>query len=247
MRSRYFALLIPATLILLVWACGCSDDETVSPEPVVETYLHGVVVDDEGVPVEGVSIGLIYDLPGLVNSQGSFTVISRPMEKPMTGIEYGLPEPANVRAWITDYAGDLVITLVDDYLDAGVYTFMWSALDETESPVPSGMYYAHIQVDDEEPTVHDVFLLFLDPSDFLRHANTITNEHGEFRIPDSLIPVGESLDGIDETGTVVDTVTITDQLRVLAVREGATNTEWTELTISYLDDGRNGKLELVLP
>lgn len=248
MRNHCFPIVVLfALLVFLVPLGGCSENDPADPAPEVETYLHGVVTDADGEPLAGISIGLIYDLPGLVQPQNAVNIISRPEAKPMTKIAFDLPEPANVRVWITDYAGNHVITLVDAHNAAGEMYALWSAVDESGTPVPCGMYYAHIQVEDQEPDVHPLFLLFLDPSDFLRHPNAITDENGEFRIPDSLIPIGETIEVVDETGTLVDQVVITTQLAIRAVREGTTDTEWTGLTIEYLTGGANGELELTLP
>ena len=235
------------SMVLLVLVGGCSDDDPAQPQAQTYPGILGVVVDSEGVPQESVSVGLIYDLPGVVSNRQHPLIITDPAEKPSTEISFEIPEPGNVRLWITDYAGDFVITLIDENFPAGNQAVMWQGLDEAGDPVPSGMYYYHLQIDDQEPVVHDLFLLFLDPADFLRSPNAVTDQDGVFRIPDTLIPVGATMTLVDESGEIVDEITITDVIRIRAVRDGDSGPEWGGLTINYLAGGGNGELEIVLP
>lgn len=163
--------------------------------------FHGV---EEGRPLEGISTGLIYDLPGVVLQEKTSIVITHPLEKPATQFHYELSEPANVHMWVTDAAGDLVVTLVDEEFETGDFTVMWNAVDDDGVPVPSGLYYAHLQIDEKDHQISDLFLLYLDPADFLNAPNATTDANGRFRIPMNLIPVGMPLHALDENGDLIE-------------------------------------------
>ena len=234
-------------LILLLLVGGCSDDGPAQPDSALHTDIRGVVVDGDGNRLAGVSVGLIYDLPGIDSTNNFPFVISHPAEKPKTGISFDLPQSGNARIWVTDYAGDFVATLFDGILDAGTHMVPWQALNESGVPVPAGMYYTHVQFEDEEPTVNKVFLLLLDPADFLRHPNAVTDQDGEFQISGSLIPVGETMTAVDETGEAVGQTTVSAEIQIRAVRQGDPSPVWGGVTISYDPGGDNAEIEVVLP
>ncbi len=224
-------------LILAGFLAGCSDDGPTQPE--IYAGIHGTVVDTDGEPLAGVAVGLIYDIPGISGAH--------PAEKPTTEIGFSLPEPGHVLLWITDYAGDFVTTLYDDPADAGRYTVTWPGRDASGDPIPAGMYSYHLQIDDQPPTVHELFLHFLDPADFLNAPNAVTDADGIFQIPDTLIPVGETITATNVLGEEIGEVTITSSIQIRAVRPGDPNPIWSGLTINYLSAGANGDIELTLP
>jgi len=58
-----------------------------------------------------------------------------------TVIDFGLPQPGDVRLVVYDVLGRRVRHLLDDYLLAGYHSFTWNGLDDHGSPVASGMYF----------------------------------------------------------------------------------------------------------
>jgi len=222
----------------MVITTGCSDDDPVDPGPTTYTGLQGQVVDADGNPRAGVSIGLIYDIPGV---SGGY----KPHDLTKTA-RRDFPDPRPMRLWITDYAGDLVVTLLDT-IPPGGQAIIWDGTDEDGNGAPSGMYYYHLEIEGEEPLVQDMFLLYLSPEDFLRAPNAVTDENGMFQIPDSLIPVGEIITVTDEEGNIVDEVAVGDQIGLRAVVEGDPDPAWVGLTVEFIRGGGSEEVELILP
>jgi hypothetical protein len=59
---------------------------------------------------------------------------------PSTAIKFGIPEGSNITLRIFNTIGEEVALLVDDYLDAGTYTYNFNALE-----LPSGIYIYTLQ------------------------------------------------------------------------------------------------------
>ena len=230
-------------LALTFMISACSDDSTAP-----ESYegLSGTVTDADGEPLADVAIGIRYDIPGMV--QGGKTLLVRhPLEKPATRIAYDLPESTQVRVWITDYAGDPVVTLVDGLAPPGSHSVMWNGVDGDGHPAPSGMYYVHIEPEGEPAETTDLFLLYLDAADFLNAPNAVTDANGRFRIPDELIPVGEVIEATNELGEVIASSAVSDTLRVLAVVGGDPDPRWAQRGVIYRKAQENSGIEFVLP
>lgn len=240
MKRMPGSVLFVCGLFLIALATGCSDDDPAQPE----TYegLVGRVVDADGEPLADVAVGVVYDFPGMIQGDKNL-IVAHPLEKPATAFQYDLPEDGHLRLWITDHAGDHVSTLVDEVRTAGSGHFAWTGIDDDDNPVPSGMYEAHVEVESILVAEYEFFLLFLDPADFLTAPNAVTGTDGRFRIPDSLIPVGETLTAVGEEEV---TATVSDTLRVLAVVGGDPGPVWTEATIAYREGAENSGIELRL-
>ncbi|MDZ7370762.1 MAG: GEVED domain-containing protein, partial [candidate division KSB1 bacterium] len=59
---------------------------------------------------------------------------------PATTIPFELPEAAVVKIAVYDMSGKQVKVLVDGIMEAGTHAVVWNAVDDNNSPVPSGMY-----------------------------------------------------------------------------------------------------------
>lgn len=68
---------------------------------------------------------------------------------PSTTLSYKLDQPANVRLVIYDVAGREIKRLVGQYQFPGQYSVTWASTDESGKSVPSGMYVARLQVENE--------------------------------------------------------------------------------------------------
>ncbi len=66
---------------------------------------------------------------------------------PTTQIGFSLPSASNVRVGIYNVSGELVRTLVNDQMAAGVYRLTWNATDNQGRNVSSGVYIYRIQAD----------------------------------------------------------------------------------------------------
>ncbi|MBN2103545.1 aryl-sulfate sulfotransferase [bacterium] len=58
---------------------------------------------------------------------------------PVTNIQYTLPEQANIRIDITNVLGEVVQTIIDQTMEAGVYLQTWDASD-----LSTGVYFIHM-------------------------------------------------------------------------------------------------------
>lgn len=235
MRHLPVALIILSAMAIIA---GCSDDDPVDPVPTTYAGLQGQVVDADGNPRAGVSIGLIYDIPGITRDP-------KPHDLCKTS-QRDFPDPRPMRLWISDYAGDHVVTLLDT-IPPGGQAISWDGKDEDGNGAPSGMYYYHLEIEGEETLVKDMFLLYLSSEDFLLAPNAVTDENGMFQIPDSLIPVGELVIVTDEEGNIVDEVAVGDQIQLRAVIEGSPDPVWVGLTVEFIRGGGSEEIELTLP
>jgi len=59
---------------------------------------------------------------------------------PVTTIEYALPVASEVQIKVYDVSGRLIKTLVDHPHQAGVYSVLWTGINENGDNVPSGLY-----------------------------------------------------------------------------------------------------------
>ncbi len=64
---------------------------------------------------------------------------------PETSIEYGLPEPAQVKITIYDINGHEIRNLVSGNQAAGIHSVKWDGRDETGNKVVSGIYFYHFK------------------------------------------------------------------------------------------------------
>ncbi|MBI3112071.1 MAG: T9SS type A sorting domain-containing protein [Ignavibacteriales bacterium] len=68
---------------------------------------------------------------------------------PTTSLSYRLDRPAQVRLTIYDITGREVKNLVSQYQFEGQYTISWESTDNAGIRVPSGTYFARLQVENE--------------------------------------------------------------------------------------------------
>jgi hypothetical protein len=66
---------------------------------------------------------------------------------PSTAIRYTVSQHAHVRVEIFSILGQLIKTLVDDQLDAGVYTALWDSRNNAGYAASSGVYFYRMLVD----------------------------------------------------------------------------------------------------
>ena len=123
---------------------------------------------------------------------------------------------------------------------------MWNGVDDDGNAVPAGMYYTHVEIDGVLTDESDLFLLYLDPLEFLTAPNAVTDANGRFRIPDSLVPVGEVIEATNELGEVTNSSSVSDTLRILAVIDGEPDPLWTQVTVVYEQGAENSGVDLQL-
>lgn len=71
---------------------------------------------------------------------------------PSTTLTYKLDKPARVKLVIYDVIGREIATLVNQYQFQGQYAAKWESIDAQGQKVPSGMYIARLQVENESVT-----------------------------------------------------------------------------------------------
>ena len=65
---------------------------------------------------------------------------------PETNIFFTLPHSARVELAIYNVLGQRVITLIDDYLDAGKHQVVWRGTDSQGRELTSGVYFYRLDV-----------------------------------------------------------------------------------------------------
>ena len=63
---------------------------------------------------------------------------------PSTRINFGLAQSANVRVVIYDVTGRAIMTLVDEFLEAGPHSRIWQGRDDSGRQTPSGQYFVRM-------------------------------------------------------------------------------------------------------
>ena len=198
-------LLVIAALALI----GACNDATPPDQP--QNDITGLVVDTLGQPVAGASVVLqLATDPSVYWSP----------DKPQTQIEWSLPEPGEMTAWISSYCdGDVLRLLVDGMMAAGSGVVTWDGLDEAGLVLPDGVYRFHVVTDAGETTSAFAILhhgyLSLD-ADAVLAPQATTDAQGRFRLEQTCLPFGFAFEHVDGTGDPIFTITITRTVRVWA-------------------------------
>jgi hypothetical protein len=61
---------------------------------------------------------------------------------PVTTIQFGLPQPANVRLTIVNILGQEVATLINNWCDMGYHQVRWAGVNDQGLPVSTGVYFS---------------------------------------------------------------------------------------------------------
>ena len=77
---------------------------------------------------------------------------------PVTTIRFAVPAASSVRLSIHDASGTLLRVLVDEYMEAGVYSSVWNGRDEGGMPLASGTYFYRMNANDFSSTRRMVLL-----------------------------------------------------------------------------------------
>ena len=77
---------------------------------------------------------------------------------PTTTIEFAIPQRSSVNIEIYSTMGQKVKTLLSETKQKGYHSITWNATDDNGSPVPAGIYYYSIKVDDYQQVRKMVFI-----------------------------------------------------------------------------------------
>ncbi|MFH1374197.1 MAG: T9SS type A sorting domain-containing protein [bacterium] len=71
---------------------------------------------------------------------------------PSTQINFSLPQASDVKLEVYNVLGQQVVTLLDDFREAGAHTVSWNSTDNSGKQVSSGVYFYRIQAADYTDT-----------------------------------------------------------------------------------------------
>ena len=77
---------------------------------------------------------------------------------PGTTIRYSIINRTRVKIGVFNILGELVITLVDEIMDAGIHSVKWEGRNELNYPVPSGIYFIRLDAEGNSLTRKIVLL-----------------------------------------------------------------------------------------
>ena len=66
---------------------------------------------------------------------------------PTTSISYSVPENSDISIRVYSLTGQKIIELIDDHVNAGMYTVTWNGMNHAGTPVSSGVYIYMLQSD----------------------------------------------------------------------------------------------------
>jgi hypothetical protein len=77
---------------------------------------------------------------------------------PTTTISFGLNESGNVKISVFNSRGQLVRTLVNGTMQAGMHNVVWNGMDDTNRPLGSGIYFIKMQTRNLEQTTRAIMV-----------------------------------------------------------------------------------------
>ena len=77
---------------------------------------------------------------------------------PTTTISYSLPEQSMVKLTVFDIQGREIRELQDAFKPAGHYKVQWNGLDQSDSPVSTGVYFCRLSAGSYSQTIKMVLL-----------------------------------------------------------------------------------------
>jgi hypothetical protein len=208
MKTSIYTIII--ALFISAIFLSCHKDNPVEPPPGPVTF-SGTVTDSTGTAVEDVAVHFIthFDKPIPQTSFAKTTVSMR--------IEYSVDSTATVTLVFYRFGTNEVIdTLVDEELDAGVYT-----VEVDGSTLTNGLYYFKLFLDGRLSMQRNVMVWINDPAQFADlDPVAYTDRNGKFALPPGIFGVGERLLVTGDTPDVIDTVTITNTIDLILYKDG---------------------------
>jgi len=77
---------------------------------------------------------------------------------PVTTIQFGLPQPSNIRLTIVNILGQEVTELVNDWRDMGFHQVRWADINDQGLPVSTGVYFS-ILTDGQQVQIRKMLLV----------------------------------------------------------------------------------------
>ncbi len=195
-------------ILLLFITLGCKKDGPVSSES-LGPFLYGTVVDAQGNPVDSVAFHYIFTM-----DPSGLGKIAKTC--PSTPITCTLPQKSyvrlNVYRWFTR---EYIATLIDDTLDAGMYSF-----NSSPSTLTNGVYIYSLAING---TVQEKTMKILNP-DYATLVQTnplaVSDSAGNFSIPIGVFGLGVPFEQSSIGGDTVITAYISPIITAVLYKSG---------------------------
>jgi hypothetical protein len=77
---------------------------------------------------------------------------------PSTTFYYSINQPGNVRLIIFDMLGNKITELINEYKSTGKYKIKWEAKESNGNSIPSGIYFARLQTEQNHKTIKIILM-----------------------------------------------------------------------------------------
>ena len=217
-------------VLSIVFITGCKND-LVATVIVPDAYhgLYGNVVDENGNPVEGVSVHYIFTFPSeMLAVNRNEVLLNSEAVPPSTIISFEIPTRQKVTVTILRwFTRDTITVLFDDTLNVGNHTFSLNTQTMT-----NGFYIYQIKTDTKtiESRIH---YLDLDVSRLITTNPLVkSNSAGSFELPYGLLGLGTPIVKTSADGTIISTTEISNVIQIVLYKPGF-STLIKEVTIPH--------------
>ncbi|MEO0126892.1 MAG: class II glutamine amidotransferase [candidate division WOR-3 bacterium] len=145
----------PDSLISNFWVVASQPLDT-STQKWVQIPNRTIACLKPGEPVHLIPIYQKYDRTGK-DATKNFILQPNPFNKSIN-INYYVSKPGIVKINIYDESGRLVRRLLDEFKIAGEYVITWDGRDEANIILPNGIYFCHIQNENELKNLKIIFV-----------------------------------------------------------------------------------------
>ncbi len=224
-RLAVAALLATAYAAALLLAVSCGDDSPTHPPA---ASITGHVLDSAGRPVSQARVVVVYQIEPssadldtcteLTTTRRYFRVYPNPAG-PQMRMTFAIPEVATGDLRATDRSGRLVRVLASRAFVAGVHAVLWDGNDDTDTPVPNGIYVIHWTETTPDSEFSACARVLLDRTDAAAPNNSyiaITDGEGRFAIPMTSLPIADGGAGYDEVGNFTGNYRVASTVHVCA-------------------------------
>jgi len=205
-------------VLSIVSIIGCKNDLVATViVPDANHELYGNVVDENGNPVEGVSVHYIFAFPNVrLEVNRNEILLNSETVPPSTLISFEIPTRQKVTVTILRwFTRDTITVLFDDTLNVGNHTFTLNTQTMT-----NGFYIYQIKTDTKTIESRMVYL-DLDISRLITTNPLVkSNLEGAFILPYGLLGFGISFDRVSPDGTPLPPIEISDTIQIVLFKPG---------------------------
>jgi len=229
-----FLILAASLSIILILSCG-------SPSGARDDGIVGgfsfLISDQTGTPLVdvGVHYAMIFNQQlwkpgrsdsGVVPYAYNLTQNYPNPFNPQTTIGMALPQSSQVTLRIYDFTGqNLIRTLIDQSLAAGLYSVVWNGMNEDQRHVSNG-FYAYEMTTGAFQKTRKMCLNMQDPGQ-ISNLNCIpfalSAGNGRVDIPFDTLPLNEQIIWTDENGSELGAFAVPSEFNFFFIRDGYQN------------------------